>query len=295
MNEFGTYHPAVNFVYFVLTIVFSVLFMHPVCLFISLLCAISYSAMLGGRKNIKLSLCYMLPMMLVMALVNPLFNHAGATVITYLPGGNPLTLESVIYGFFAAMMISCAICWFSCYNAVMTSDKFIYLFGKIIPSMSLIFSMTLQFVPRFVSQLKVIANAQKCIGRDPSEGSIIKRAKNGLSILSIMVTWALENSVGTADSMKSRGYGLSGRTAFSVYKFCKRDLCTLGVIAGLGVYIFIGSINGAISFEYFPHITAAELSPYRLSVYVAYTALCALPIIVEVCEVRRWKAIKLKI
>ena len=156
MSEFKTYHPIVNFVYFVFVIGFSCFFMHPVCLCISLASGFTYSVMLKGRKAIKTNLIYMLPMLLLMALINPAFNHEGVTIIEYLPSGNPLTLESIIYGLCAAIMIVSVICHFSCYNEVMTSDKFIYLFGKIIPAMSLIISMTLRFVPKFASQLKVV-------------------------------------------------------------------------------------------------------------------------------------------
>jgi energy-coupling factor transport system permease protein len=46
-------------------------------------------------------------------------------------------------------MLAAVISWFSCYNAVMTSDKFVYLFGRVIPALSLILSMTLRFVPKF--------------------------------------------------------------------------------------------------------------------------------------------------
>jgi hypothetical protein len=82
------------------------------------------------------------------------------------------------------------------------------------PALSLVLSMTLRFVPKFTSQIKVVSEAQRCVGRDVSEGSILQRARNGLTILSIMVTWSLENAIETADSMKSRGYGLPGRTVF---------------------------------------------------------------------------------
>ena len=37
-------------------------------------------------------------MMAMAALINPAFNHEGATLLTYLPSGNPLTLESILYG-----------------------------------------------------------------------------------------------------------------------------------------------------------------------------------------------------
>ena len=43
----------------------------------------------------RFQLCGLLPMLLLAAVVNPAFNHEGATLLTYLPSGNPLTLESM--------------------------------------------------------------------------------------------------------------------------------------------------------------------------------------------------------
>lgn len=295
MNEFKTYHPIVNFVYFLFVIGFSCFFMHPICLAISLACGFVYSAVLKGKKAIRKNLLYMIPMLIATALINPAFNHEGITIIKYLPSGNPLTLESVIYGIAAATMIVSVICWFSCYNEVMTSDKFIYLFGRIIPSLSLIISMTLRFVPRFTAQLKTVANAQRCMGRDISNGSIVKRAKCGLSILSVMTTWSLENAIETADSMKSRGYGHSGRTAFSIFTFDKRDKKVLAVTVTLGIYTLIGDLTGGMYFRYFPSMKSADLSAYGLSIFAAYFLLCVFPVIIEVKEARKWKAIKSKI
>ena len=295
MNEFKNYHPIVNFTYFVLVIGFTCFFMHPVCLGISLISGFTYSVMLRGRKQVKTNLIYMLPLLILTALINPAFNHEGVTVLKYLPSGNPLTLESVIYGLCAAVMIAGVICHFSCYNAVMTSDKFIYLFGKIIPSLSLIFSMTLRYVPKFSAQLKVVTNAQRCMGRDVSQGSIIKRAKNGLNILSIMTTWSLENAIETADSMKARGYGTEGRTAFSIFTFDKRDKKALIYILLLGLYTFIGNLMGGIYFNYFPVIRGTHFSLYTLSILISYFLLCIYPVIIEIMEVKKWKALRSKI
>lgn len=288
MNEFKTYHPIVNFVYFVFVIGFSCFFMHPVCLVISLSCAIAYSVLLSGKKAVRTNMIYMIPMLIFAALINPAFNHEGITILNYFPNGNPLTLESIIYGISAAVMLVSVICWFSCFSAVMTSDKFIWLFGRIIPSLSLILSMTLRFVPKFTAQLKIVANAQRCIGRDITRGSVIKRAKCGLTILSIMVTWALENSIETADSMKSRGYGLDGRTAFSIFTFDKRDKIACAWIVLSGVYILAGSFMGCMYFRFFPGIKSVGFSAYSLSVFAAYFLLCASPVIIELLEARRW-------
>lgn len=295
MNEFKTYHPIVNFTYFVFVIGFSCFFMHPVCLAISLISGFVYSVILKGGKQVKKNLIYMVPMLILMALINPLFNHEGVTIIAYFPSGNPLTLESIFYGLCTAGMIISVICHFSCYNEVMTSDKFIYLFGKTIPAMSLIISMTLRFVPKFAHQLKVVANAQKCMGRDTSNGSLIKRAKSGLNILSIMTTWSLENAIETADSMKSRGYGIQGRTAFSIFTFDKRDKKALISILILGIYTLVGALTGGMHFKFYPSIQKTEFSMFGISVFVAYLLLCVCPIIIELWEVRKWKVLRSKI
>lgn len=291
-DTFSSYHPLVNMLYFTAVIGFSMFFMHPVTLVISLISACAYAVCLHGKKALRTGFVVMLPMALAAATLNPLFNHRGATILTYLPNGNPLTLESVMFGVAAAVMLVTVITWFSCFNAVMTGDKFVYLFGRVIPAMSLILSMALRFVPRFRAQIKTVANAQKCIGQSVSTGNIFRRAKYGVKILSILVTWSLENAIETADSMKSRGYGLPGRTAFSIYRFTRRDGLAM-------VYIFIcaaATITGAAlevyRFRYFP--TIRHISAYSLwvaALFLLYFALCAFPLIVNMKEDFLWKRI----
>ncbi len=291
-GAFAAYHPIANFTYFTFVIAFAMFFTHPLCLALSFICPLAWAIRLNGVKALKWSVRFLLPMMLLAAVLNPLFSHAGATILAYLPSGNPLTLESVVFGFAAAFMLGAVILWFSCFNAVMTSDKFICLFGRVIPSLSLVLSMVLRFVPRFREQLRIISRAQRCLGRGACEGGAFKRLKNGLRILSIMVTWSLESSIETADSMKSRGYGLSGRTAFSIYRFERRDALALAAAAGLGVYIAAGALAGGMAWQYFPYIRGGRLSLYSASVFAAYAGLCALPLFIDLREDRKWKLIR---
>jgi energy-coupling factor transport system permease protein len=277
--------------YFVAVLLFAMFFTHPICLAVSLVCAFSYSVYLGGKKTLKFNLMYMLPMLIFAALLNPAFNHQGGTILTYLPSGNPLTLESILYGISAAIMLITVIAWFSCFNEVMTSDKFVYLFGRIIPALSLILSMALRFVPRFIAQIKVISNAQKCVGRDVSNGSVFSRAKHGIKILSIMVTWALENAIETADSMKGRGYGLPGRSAFSIFRFDKRDGVALIYIVICAAYILLGSGTGSLEWRYFPTAKGTWNGAYTISIFAVYFALCAMPLILNVKEDLKWRTL----
>jgi len=288
-DTFSSYHPIVNFVYFVFVLVFTMFFLHPASLLISLTCALAYAVYLNGRKAVLFSLSFMLPMMLIAAIVNPAFNHEGVTILAYLPSGNPLTLESILYGLASAVMLAAVITWFSCYNAVMTSDKFMYLFGRIIPALSLVLSMTLRFVPKFKAQLHVVSEAQRCMGRDTGSGSMLRRLKNAITIVSIMVTWSLENAIETADSMKSRGYGLPGRTAFSIYRFDDRDKTALIWLCFCGFYIFAGWMAGGLKWQYYPVIKGTLAGVFPISFQLAYLALCLMPVMLNRLEDRKWK------
>ena len=288
---FSSYHPVVNFLFFAEVLGFSMFLLHPLCLAISLFCAVGYALCLNGKKALGFCLKGILPMMVFTAILNPMFSHEGITILTWLPSGNPLTLESILYGLAAAGMLAAVVLWFSCFNSVITSDKFVYLFGRVIPALSLVLSMALRFVPRFKAQLKVVTRAQKCIGKDPSRGGLVHRVRCAGAILSVMVTWALENGIDTADSMKSRGYGLPGRTAFSIYRFDKRDKQALIFLLFLGVAVLAGAALEGLTWRYFPSVKWST-SPLSLCVLVAYAALCAFPIILNRKEDRKWKALR---
>ncbi|MEK8204744.1 energy-coupling factor transporter transmembrane component T [Paenibacillus sp. FSL L8-0696] len=293
-DSFSAFHPFVNFLYFVVVLLFSMVFMHPIFQVIALSSAVAYSIMLKGKKGIRFNLLYMIPFLLFMAVMNPVFNHQGVTILFYLNNGNPITKESILYGVAAACMFVTVIIWFSCYNVVMTSDKFIYIFGKILPALSLIFSMVLRFVPRYLAQIKVISNAQKCIGRDVSQGNLLARARNGITILSIMTTWALENAIETADSMRSRGYGLPGRTSFSIFRLDARDKVVLLIMTGLIALVAVGAVMGENTMRFYPSIKASTITPFSILIYIAYFALCMIPVLINMVEEMKWKSIESK-
>ena len=95
--------------------------------------------------------------------------------------------------------------------------------------------------------------------------------------------------------MKSRGYGLPGRTAFSVFTFDKRDRKAIIYILFLGIYTFVGNLIGGISISYFPGIEISGISPYGISVFISYLLLSIYPVMIELWEVRKWKALRSKI
>jgi energy-coupling factor transport system permease protein len=161
--------------------------------------------------------------------------------------------------------------------------------------MSLIFSMVLRFVPKFANQFRLVSDAQRTLGRDVGESGIFPRLKQGIKETSIMVTWSLENSLDTADSMKARGYGLPGRTAFSIFRFDNRDKLLLIALGAILLILIIGVAFGQHRVQYFPIVLFPDLTLFSYILYGVYTLLCLLPIILNGMEDVKWKHLQSKI
>lgn len=282
-DSFSGYHPLVNLMYFIFTIGYALAFNHPVCLGMSFIGVVSYSVLIGGRQALKTGLKYMVPIIVLTAVLNPAFSHQGITILAYLPTGNPLTLESILYGIAAALMLVTVICWFSCFNRIISSDKMVYLFGKVAPVLSLILSMVLRFIPDIAGQFGKAYRAQKAAGYMP-EGKYFVKLKVGCHVLSAVVTWALERALITADSMRSRGYGLPGRTAYALFRFKKSDAMVLAMIIVCGIYILIGSVCGGFSFIYYPYIKGQMTGTLTISMYAVYACLICVPIFIQAAD-----------
>ena len=201
-----------------------------------------------------------------------------------------MTLEAVWYGVVSACMFAALILWCSCLNSVMSSDKYVCLFGGIIPSLSLTFSMVLRFLPRFLKRIRDVNDAQSCaeerFGKSP-----VKAVKRGLSVISVTVTWALESAVTTADSMKSRGYGLRGRTSYSIYRFTRRDALLSFLLAVSFALSVVSMAAKDVWFRFYPSIKYSEVGPMTVIGLAAFTVLCALPLLLNIKEGLTWRAL----
>ena len=287
-NEtFSGFHPAVNLAFFVAVLGMTMFIMQPVYLVISLLSGCAYLLYLQGKRGMLRQVGYLLPILLGMAVMNPLFNHEGMTILWYLPNDNPVTLEAIAYGLAAAMMMGASIVWFNCCNAVFTSDKIIYLFGRVIPALSLLISMTLRFVPRFKNYLQNVLRVQKAMHEPENTKEKLQQA---LSAFSATVSWAMEQSIVSADSMKSRGYGVAGRTAYSIYRFEKRDGVTLLILAALCIGAVIPCLAGWTAWEYYPTLTGTLAGPVQMLAYLCYGGACLLPLIIDLMEDHKWNS-----
>ena len=291
-DAFSGFHPAVNLAFFATVLGTAMFIQQPVYLLLSLGSGCAYLLYLYGGRGMLRQVGYLLPVMLLTAVMNPVFNHEGLTVLWYLPNDNPITLEAICFGLAFAVMMGASIVWFNCCNAVFTSDKIIYLFGRILPAMSLLISMTLRFVPRFKNFLQSVMRTQKAMHRPENTKEKIQQA---FAAFSATVSWAMEQSIVSADSMKSRGYGIQGRTAFSIYVFEKRDGIFLGVLVLLAAGAVVPCLTGVTAWEYYPGLSGQLWGVPQAAAYLSYSGMCLMPLIIDLTEDRKWNSLRSRI
>lgn len=293
MSAFSKVHPLVLMTYFVAVMSVGMFATNPVIELVSLAGGILFCSMLTGTKEKKNDFKFYLPLIFLIAITNPLFSHNGITPIFFL-NGNPVTVEAIVYGVYLSVMIVSVMLWCKAYGFVMTSDKFIYLFGRILPQLSLVLSMALRYVPMLRRQAKKIGRTQKAMGLYASE-SRFDRVRSGIRVISVLIGWSLENAVETGRAMKARGYGLKGRTNYSDFRFLKSDFVLLSVCVLLWGITLAGTAAGKLDFFYYPEITEIPSGIYSIICYAAYGCLALLPFILEAEEMIRWKYYRSKI
>ena len=287
MKAFANYHPLVLMVYFLSVLGVAMFITNPILQIMALLGGGLFSLILLKRSEILSNIGFYTALFLMVSITNPLFSHNGVTPLFFL-NGNPVTLEALIYGLFIGVMVIAVMLWCRCYSEIMTSDKFLYLFGKAIPKLSLVLSMALRFIPLFKRQMKRVSKAQKAMGLYSSK-SYTDRIKGSLRVFHAMIAWSLENSIETSSSMKARGYSIKGRSNFSIFKFYSYDALLLSVSLLLLSITLLGSALKITEFYFYPDISQLNLSPIAFVIYTAFCLLSFLPSIIELKESLIWK------
>ena len=307
-------HPIANLIFFISITVFGMLFRHPLTVAVCFIAALVYYIRLCRKSAAKTFLCFLLPTLVAVTLINMFFSHYGATRLFGLPGGNSVTFESLFYGFLLGASAVSIMMWFFCYNETVTTDKFLHVFGRALPAAALVVSMALRLIPVYRNRLSVIADGQSGIGKGAESGKLSDRVKNGSDMISVLITWSLENAVETSDAMRSRGYGLKGRTSYSRFEWRIKDILSTVFMLLLDVVMTAGYAAKAVSCVYNPcvvinpaadlqkaytinalNITLNPLSVSGVLTLAAFCLLAFLPLIIDLKEELKWKRLKLKI
>ncbi|MCM1288623.1 MAG: energy-coupling factor transporter transmembrane protein EcfT [Clostridium sp.] len=286
--KFENYHPGINFIYFLFSMTFILCFNHPVYVVIAFLSSFAYSIKLNGKRELVFNFILVLFVVLY-CLWYSYYNHFGITNIRKNFIGNNITAEALFYGLVRGMTIAAFIMNFICLLAVFSTDKVIYLAGRLFPRLSLFISIFLRSFSRIRERNAAVAMSRKGIGMGKGQGTIIGGIRNRLRILSIVITWTLEDYMESSMSMKCRGYTLKHRTSFSIYRFDNRDR-SLVIMLFIGITLTLMAVMlNQTTILYDPEIIMYKPKGWSYLFYLSYACFLLLPMGVEIVNAIKYE------
>ena len=279
-DAFSRCHPLVNFLFFLGAIGFGVVIQHPAYIAAGCAASAGYCMLLRPRTGWKMVLG-VIPVFAFIVLINPLFNDYGEQALFYL-FGRPYCLEAVYYGMAIGGIFVVMMLWFFCYSQVLTSDKFLCLFGSLIPALSLLLTMVLRLIPNLMRKAMQLLGSRRSIGMGAAkESSAKEKLHDGMTMLSALTDWALEGSIITGDSMRSRGYGCAKRTSFRIYRLTAADgVLTVLIVALAAAVLLLGNYEASFT----PVVSWARVGWG----FAAYCTFLLIPIALHVKEAVVW-------
>ena len=320
---FDSIHPGLKLLFFALVIMFTMSAFHPSLLFISLTSAFVMGIWLRGGRTILKTLTWQIPLLVIIVAVNPLFSSSGTTEIFRIETW-AVYAESLFHAGCMGCMLIATMQWFSNANCLITSEEVMSILGSRAPAISLMITMIVRLIPRFIQRGKLIKSSlsactsaqvqlastsqkptrprcecasqkptrpgcecasqksklawQKCssqkrsshksktpgYGRPPKKHAL----KENLRTISTLMSWSMEDSLESADSMRSRGWGsVQKRTTFKRYRFYTFDKAVLAVLVLLGALSALCAFELCPSFSFFP-TTSGTLFSWSLIPYV---------------------------
>lgn len=290
-NQFGisAWHPAVALIYFVAVLAIGFVVDNPLFQLMGVVGAAALLLALDGVKAARL-VAGALGLAVVVALVNPLFNTRGETVLLTWWGGRPYTFEALIAGASTALMLAQTLLWFASLSLVLTPDKLMVLFGRWAPSLTLVLTLALRLVTTLRRKVARVAQARSGIGLGGG-ASLRLQVREGGQVLGSVTASAFEDGVTTADSLRSRGFGLPGRTRYQVVKFRGADGLLVGVVVVLAAVVLVAAASGSLAVSFFPELVFAPAGPMTASAGVCCGLLICTPLAWQGAEVIRWRSI----
>ena len=281
-------HPALLILYFFSAIVFSMLTLNPAYLLISFIAALCLNFYLEGVGKTLRFLRYFVPVHLLLVLANALFSGNGLTVIFYLRG-RPVTLESIVFGFAAGLMLLTILLWFRAYQEVSSSDQIIAMGGKRFPQTSLLLGMILRYVPDTLQhgqKVKMSQNALVGTEKLPRK----ERLAFYTRMSTVLMSWSMENALDTSIAMRAKGFPSEQRSSYKRERFSSYDAVGVAFLLLMILLQIVGYARGLTAFQYYPILNwQTEMSSELIVILTVYALFLFFPFYVELAD---WWSLK---
>ncbi len=268
---FKGFHPAVHLVYFTAAIAATAAFSHPCFLLCAYVCAFACNVFFGGKRalvrNVLLAMASC-----AFALFYAGYNHFGVTALAVNFIGNTITLEALIRGAVTGIKSAAVLMWLDALCAVMTTDEIVYLFGRAAPKLSLYVAAFLRMIPCIREERRLIKSSRRAAGvPDGAVAAFFTRT-------GILISWTAERLSESAESMRSRGFTLKGRTAYSIYRFDNRGRALVIFIFTLITVLLMAYILGETAAVYSSVVIISAVTARKILFAFVCAALLLLPL-----------------
>lgn len=270
-------HPISMMVFFLFTILLPAFTGSPFFYLLSLVVGLLMLFDTLPVREIVKSIPGYLILFILISCFNPLFYHDGNTVLFYL-NGQRITLEALAYGMNSALMVISVLIWCRCFTHYCTGDKIMYLFGAFSPKTAIIISMVLRFVPMYREHIETYRNTQRLLGIY-GEGTLFEKIRGEFKIFGGFLSWILEHSMTTSDSMTARGYGASKRKAFRLFSFRTTDALICIIVFLSSAFIIYSIASGAFKTGFYPEIIFHRQTVFTGISYALFTVTAVIPLI----------------
>ena len=256
--------------------------MQPVLIALSLAGGLAYGFATRGAARTLGALRWQLPVILIIALVNPLFSASGSTELFRI-GMRAVYLESMVYGLCMGGLFVASVLWFGAAASMLEYDKVLALLGNAAPVIALMISMCMRLIPQFLRRGRTVLAVQDAIdvpGRAPADP-----VRSRLRASSVLMGWGMEDSLERADAMRSRGWGAATRrTTYARYRLGRSDVAALAGLALFGAVAVAVAWTATTQYSFYPQLSV----PAPWLGYVVYAAWMMLPCALHAIDEKRF-------
>lgn len=295
----------------------------PVFAVLSLLAAAVYGVYLRGWHAALRTAAWQVPLLVLIAVINPLISQTGSTNLFHYFGHRAFYLEGLVYGATMGAMLVSVMLWFSNLSHVLTSDKMMQLTGRFLPTIGLMLTMVMRLVPQFMRRGQEVLAVQRactaaagngaasgsasCEGTvSPADGPALEgtalgrrlkrgrgtrsesrpaKLKSSFQVTSVLMGWGMEDSLETAEAMRTRGWGASDkRSTYTRKSFRGADGAA---IALLGIIVVASSVLAVLAcsgYGFYPRMDALAAWWH----YAPFVLLLAFPLLLKGKERISW-------
>jgi energy-coupling factor transport system permease protein len=212
----------------------------------------------GCLKDVFSYLKFIIPVIILVMILNPLMSHNGDTILykssisVPIFGVFTISLESILYGLENGVILGVVTVILGFGNLILHPDRTFGFFAKYLKKSALLMSMTIRFFPTLMNSQRNIIEVEKLRGNFTSNKGFAQRIKNQGNIANILFMTSLEDAVDVSESMYSRGFGLGKRSTYFRERFRKKDLILIFLTITELVYLFYFNQNGLNNMNFYP-------------------------------------------